>query len=321
MITHTPGANAADTALDHQHLIDAVDSLVCAPTNSKDLQLAAAALHDLTRAAHVLGHGNGRRKVTIFGSARTQPGSEPYQAAAALAKIMGERNYTVITGGGPGIMHAGLAGAGMHPDGQSRGIGVAIDLPFETIEAQQAGGDWPLARQQGFFTRKIALVRHVHAFVAAPGGFGTMDEIFEVLTLLQTGKSRPAPIVLLETPGNRLWTALNEFVTGHLAAHGLISGNDQSLYIITDDPTVAADHISHFWSNYQGMHRHAEHITMLTNSLPDAATLEQIGQTTGVIGPVTSHQGDDGLWHLDLPFDMRHWTDLRGAIDLINQHS
>ncbi len=172
--------------------------------------------------------------VTIFGSARTKPGTTYYELARTMGGKCANLGFTVVTGGGPGIMEAGNRGAF---EAGGRSIGINIELPFE-----QSGNPY-LTRSVNmhyFFTRKTILVKYSYAFIVMPGGAGTMDEMFETMTLIQTGKIRNFPIVLM---GKDYWQPLMDFVY-HMADAGTISPGDPELIFFTDDPEEAIAHIN-----------------------------------------------------------------------------
>jgi len=171
--------------------------------------------------------------VTIFGSARTQPGTTYYELARRMGSEIAKLGFTVITGGGPGIMEAGNRGA--HEAG-GRSIGVNIELPFEQHVNPYVDRSVDM---HYFFTRKTILVKYSYAFVVLPGGAGTMDELFETMTLIQTGKIRNFPIVLM---GKDYWQPLMDFVY-HMAEAGTISPADPELIFFTDDVDEAAAHL------------------------------------------------------------------------------
>src|SRR5207245_322886 len=161
-------------------------------------------------------------KVTIFGSARTSPDDPLYEQTRALASTLASQGWMVVTGAGPGIMAAGVEGAG--PESS---IGVNIRLPFEGPNAFLATDD-KLVEMKYFFTRKLMLMKESAGFAVLPGGFGTLDEAFELLTLLQTGKAAPAPIVLLEVPGGTYWHSWDGFIRDELVTRGLVSPDDHN---------------------------------------------------------------------------------------------
>lgn len=290
-------------------LRDAVENLISSAQSDKDIRMATFALNDLSKAISTLAPYKNHKKITIFGSARLKEDTEEYKATESLAKSLAQAGFTIITGGGPGLMHAGLQGAG------GNGVGIAIELPFETVnhEVEVLNG-WPLARQQMFFTRKLALIRNVNGFIVAPGGFGTLDEFFEVLTLIQTGKSKPAPIVLFETKQSPMWSSLNGFISEYLTAKGLVDPSDRILYHITSDIEDATNYISKFWSNYTGVHSEGNLVRLNYKVKPSDSILELINSLRSTNG-VTEFEED----HLTLEFNLRHWCDLHIIIDAINK--
>ena len=174
------------------------------------------------------------RAVSIFGSARVKEDHPQYQQCVETARLLGEAGFAVITGGGPGIMEAANRGA---KEAGARSVGCNIELPFE-----QAGNPYVdiSIDFRYFFVRKTMFVKYAQAFVIFPGGFGTMDELFESLTLIQTGKVRHFPVVLM---GTEYWGGLVEWLRAHMAGEGKIAEKDLSLFLLTDDPKEACDHI------------------------------------------------------------------------------
>ena len=158
------------------------------------------------------------RKITMFGSARTLPTDPLYAQARDLASLLASMGWSTVTGAGPGIMAAGLEGAG-----PEHAFGINIRLPFEQEANQFISSDPKLVSMKYFFTRKLLLVKESDGYAVLPGGYGTLDEAFELLTLLQTGKAEPSPVVLLEVPGGSYWQAWEHFVTEEVEARGLIS--------------------------------------------------------------------------------------------------
>ena len=169
------------------------------------------------------------QKVTVFGSARTATDDPLYVQATLIASTLAERGWMVVTGAGPGIMQAAMEGAG-----REQSIGVAIRLPFEQGANPVIAGDDKYVSMRYFFTRKLMLVKESRAFVCLPGGFGTLDETFELLTLTQTGKGLPVPIVLLDPPDDPFWARIDEMINDQLVARGLVSPADRSLYLVTE---------------------------------------------------------------------------------------
>ena len=188
-----------------------------------DLKLANAALKEMRNAFRVFAPYRAARKVAIFGSARTQPDDPLYVQARDFAAAMAALDWMVVTGAGPGIMEAGIEGAGAE-----NAFGVGIELPFETTTSQFIADDPKLINFRYFFTRKLEFIKESDAFVLLPGGYGTLDEAFELLTLLQTGKAQPAPVVMLDVPGGTYWQHWGEFVKRAARATAVRVGRGRS---------------------------------------------------------------------------------------------
>jgi uncharacterized protein (TIGR00730 family) len=291
-----------------------------------DLKIANAALKEMRYAFHVFAPYRGERKVAIFGSARTQPDDPLYDQARRLATAMAAHDWMIITGAGPGIMEAGLEGAG--PD---NAFGVSIRLPFEAATSQFIAGDPKLVNFRYFFTRKLEFVKEAHGFVLLPGGFGTMDETFELLTLVQTGKTQPAPIVLLDVPGGTFWTSWRSFLEEELLANGYIDKYDLNLMLITDDVERAVDEVTGFYANYDSQ-RFVEGLLVLRlQRAPDDATLAALNDEFADIvvrghieriEATPAERADDD--HVDLDriafrFDRHSYARLRELIDRLNR--
>ncbi|MBL8990163.1 MAG: LOG family protein [Phycisphaerae bacterium] len=210
-----------------------------------ELKLMAAALKELRYAFRVFGQYPDPHKVTIFGSARTPKAHPDFAATVEFSRLMAEAGWMVITGAGGGIMEAGHVGPG-----REKSFGVAIRLPFETTANEVIAGDSKLIHFRYFFTRKLMFISQAEAVALFPGGFGTMDEAYEALTLVQTGKASMVPIVCCEGQGQNYWEQWDRFVREGLLARKLISPDDVGLYRICHTPREAADHILHFYRIY-----------------------------------------------------------------------
>jgi len=210
-----------------------------------DLKLFSRSLKELRYAARVFAPYAQFKKVVVFGSARTSPGSPAYVAAETFARKMQEHDYMTITGGGEGIMGAAQRGAG-----RAHSFGLNIRLPFEQHANETIEGDPKLINFNYFFTRKLNFLKETHAVALFPGGFGTMDEGFEVLTLMQTGKARIIPVVLVDQPGGRYWETWFSFLGDYLLKQGLVSENDFDLFRITHDVDVAVSEVLNFYKNF-----------------------------------------------------------------------
>ncbi len=213
--------------------------------STADLKLFNRSLKEMHTAAKVFSHYIDRPKVAVFGSARTAMDNPDYRTAQAFASRMREKGYMTITGGGDGIMGAAQEGAG-----RADSFGLNIVLPFEQQANETILGDEKLITFNYFFTRKLSFVKETQAVALLPGGFGTMDEGFEVITLLQTGKARLIPIVLLDQPGGSYWNTLILFLREQLLARGLISPGDFRLFYNAVDVDDAVRHIVRFYRNF-----------------------------------------------------------------------
>ena len=287
--------------------------------------MANAALKEMRYAFHVFDPYREERKVAIFGSARTEPDDPLYHQARQFAAAIAAREWMVITGAGPGIMEAGIEGAG-----SDRAFGVSIRLPFEAATTGFIADDPKLINFRYFFTRKVSFIKEADGFVLLPGGFGTLDEAFELLTLVQTGKAQPGPIVLLDVPGGTYWTSWQTFVEDELEARGYISGHDRNLVCITDDVDTAVDEVLGFFSNYHSQ-RFVDGRLVLRMQRPlDDATVESLntefadivarGQIERVEASATERADDDSpdLARIAFRFDRHGWSRLRLLIDRIN---
>jgi uncharacterized protein (TIGR00730 family) len=295
-------------------------------TDLIDLKLADAALGEMAEAFEVFRPFRHERKVTIFGSARTEPGHAAYRSARDLASSMAEGDWMVVTGAGAGIMAAGMEGAG-----RKQSIGVNIRLPFEQGANAFIAQDPKLVEMRYFFTRKLMLIKESDGYVVLPGGFGTLDEAFELLTLLQTGKAMPAPVVLLDTPGGDYWQGWERFVEGSVAPRGLISPDDRSFYRITDSVETAVDELLGFYANYHSCRWVGDLLVLRVNVEPDRRELADLNRrfsdivAGGVIrrtNPLPPERSDDDhleLARVALRFDRAHYGRLRQLIDELNR--
>ena len=238
-----------------------------------DTRLLLRALKELRYALKTFKPYRHRRKVSMFGSARTPPTHPDFQLAQHLAKLCVQHGFMVITGAGPGIMEAGNAGAGK-PDS----FGVAIKLPFEQKTNPAIEGDEKLIHFRYFFSRKLVFVKETHAITLFPGGFGTHDEGFEVLTLVQTGRCDPMPIVMIEHEGGDYWHGWDAFVRKQLLGNGMISPEDTRLYHVTHSAEDAIEHISRFYTNYQSLRYVDDQLLMRIRHAPTAEEFDAINR-------------------------------------------
>lgn len=210
-----------------------------------DLKMMRTTLREMRNTTRLFGLHRGRKKVTIFGSARTEPGEPIYQKCVTFARQLNRLGYMVITGGGPGIMQAGNEGAG-----PENSFAVNIRLPFEQETNPVMENSRNVITYKYFFNRKVAFLKEAHAVALFPGGFGTLDEAMETLTLVQTGKNPPIPLVLIDDDEGTYWEPWFAFMRDILFARGLISGEDFGLFTITRDPFEAAQVINDFYRVY-----------------------------------------------------------------------
>jgi uncharacterized protein (TIGR00730 family) len=290
-----------------------------------NLKITRDALKEMRAAFKVFAPYSDVRKVTIFGSARTRPEDPLYAQARDLAARLAQDGWMVVTGAGPGIMAAGVEGAG-----RERSIGVTIRLPFEEGVAALLEGDEKVAAMKYFFTRKLMLIKESSAFVSLPGGFGTQDEVFELFTLLQTGKSTPAPLVLLDVPGGTYWRDWLAFVERELVANGYVSPEDSGLALATDDVDVAVEEIDLFWRNYRSIRWVGDQLVIRLGKAPTDDELAQLNHDFGDLssGPIErteplpaerSSRDALDLERIVLRFDLHQARRLRALIDALNR--
>ncbi len=292
-------------------LLEQVDRLERSGGDVRDLSVAVRAMGELATAARVFSPWRDRPKVTIFGSARVPETAPQYALARDAAERLAAHGWMVVSGAGPGIMEAAARGAG-----EDATLGVNIELPFERGANRFVEADTRLVEMKYFFTRKVALTRESAAFVFFPGGVGTMDELFELLTLLHTGKSSPAPIVLADSEGGTYWESWLAFVTGSIIEAGYLDGAARDLVRICHDVAAIEDEVVTFFSNYRGFTQLDGHGRIELAAAPSVATLARIAEVLPGVGAPADLVLGEGT--LTFPFDGRHYAELRRVIDLIN---
>lgn len=236
-----------------------------------DRKMITSTVAELVYTARMFKDIRTKPKITIFGSARTKQEDPDYQLCKDFAALMKKLGYMVITGAGPGIMAAGHEGAG-----HEHSIGVNIDLPFEQGVNKFVEESKYLITYRYFFTRKLTFVREADAVVLFPGGFGTMDEAFETLTLLQTGRAMPVPFVLMEKEGGTYWEHFVEFCKKSLLAQNMISAEDMYLFRRFSDITEAADYINNFFRRYHSLRYIGDKVIIRLNSPLPTSLLEDL---------------------------------------------
>lgn len=289
-----------------------------------DLKLINTAVKEM-RYSNLIFSRHGEPKVTIYGSARTPEDDPNYEVTVEFARLMVENGWGVITGAGPGIMEAGNRGAGI-----DKSYGVNIRLPFED-EPNRYLSDAKTVNFKYFFTRKLGFVKESHAFVILPGGWGTLDEAFELLTLIQTGKSDLHPIVLLEAGGSDYWGPILQFIHEIQVERGLISHSDLNLFLHTTEPVEACHYITHFYSNYHSQRYASGRLILRIRQSPSVEELEALNEefadivTEGRIelAEPTSAELEDGdaldCERIAFVFDRRQFGRLRALIDRLNE--
>ncbi len=291
-----------------------------------DLKLMNSTLKEMRFTSKIFGPYDKVRKVSVFGSARTAPHEPVYSMASRLGKSLAEAGCMVITGGGAGIMQAVNEGAG-----PEHSFGVNIRLPFEQRPNPVLEGNPRLITYKYFFNRKVAFIKEAHAIVLFPGGFGTLDEAMETLTLVQTGKRDPLPLVLVDEPGGEYWVKWLRFFEDELLAQGYIGPSDFNLFERVDSVEAVVDRIDRFYRRYHSL-RYIDHklIIRLKSGLSDAAVRElnivysDILMTEGgIISTAAFPEEADEPDILHLPrllvdFSRRDFGRLRSLIDSIN---
>src|SRR5437660_6051546 len=290
-----------------------------------DVRVIQTALRELRYAFKLFAPYAKTRKVTIFGSARTQPSKTEYKQAVEFARKIAAAGFMVITGAGPGIMQAGHEGAG-----PEKSFGANIRLPWEQAANPVIQHNKKLITFKYFFTRKLIFLRHSDAIVLFPGGFGTMDEGYEALTLMQTGKSRLMPLVLIDRPGGTEWKTWDKHIREHLLRDQLISPDDLNLYHITDDTDQAVKVITRFYRNFHSSRFVKDLFVIRLNHAPSETAVQAmnedfadivIGPEIKVIEPTPEELADDD--HVDMSriafgFNRRDYGRLRQLIDVLN---
>ncbi len=315
--------NPSDAQMVFEMMTSALE-LAKDPISRLDRKIANTALKEMRYAFSVFAPYRNVRKVTIFGSSRTAKGRPEYGLARDFSRTIADRGWMIVTGAGPGIMEAGHEGAG-----GDRSFGVNIVLPFEATANPYIAGDPKLINFKYFFTRKLMFIKESEAFVLMPGGFGTLDEAFELLTLIQTGKSDLHPIVMLDVPGGTYWKSFDRYLREELLNNGYISDSDLNLFTYTDDIEQAVEEIERFYRVYHSQRYVNNRLILRLNVMPAAEQLQALSEEFGDIleGPIepvepsTGEIRDDDVVHLPriaLNFDRIHAGRLRMLVNRLN---
>ena len=322
LINFKGGGHNADQVAD---IIENALKLLSDVKDTGDVRVIQTALRELRYAFRLFAPYAHVRKVTIFGSARTQAGQPEYQQAVDFGRKIAGAGFMVITGAGPGIMQAGHEGAG-----PEKSFGVNIRLPWEQSANPIIAEDNKLVTFKYFFTRKLIFIRHSDAIVLFPGGFGTLDEGYEALTLMQTGKGQLMPLVLVEPPGGTYWKTWDRHIREHLLRDRLISSDDLNLYQITNSADDAVKIITRFYRNFQSTRFVKDRMIIRLKNEPSASALVAInedfadiivGDPIKVIKPTPDEVEDKDnldLARIAFGFNRRDYGRLRQLIDVLN---
>jgi len=303
-------------------MIDACLKMAKEGHDTGQIKLVTYALKEMRYAYQVFNRYTGIRKVSIYGSARTPEDQPDYKMAAKFGKLMANENWMAITGAGDGIMKAGHEG----PQRESS-FGLAIRLPFETTANTIIDGDSKLINFRYFFTRKLMFMTHSDAVVGCPGGFGTQDELFEALTLVQTGKSNIIPIVMIAGEGNNYWINWEKHVHEDLLGNGMISEEDESLFHVASSAQDAVNHIMQFYKIYHSSRYVRSNYVIRTNAILTDESIKRLNEAfSDIIREGKIHQSEalpSEKDHLDLPriivpHTRRSFGRLRQLIDMVN---
>jgi uncharacterized protein (TIGR00730 family) len=320
---HDPDPNRTFELIDE--IRETADKLERDQATRGDLKIIARSLKEFRYAFKFFKPYRRQRKITVFGSARMQPDHPAYKLAVEFGQRMAEAGWFVVTGAGGGIMEAAHVGAG-----RDWAIGLNIMLPFEQSANPVMAGNKNLINLRYFFTRKLLFVKEVHAIALFAGGFGTQDECFETLTLVQTGKRDLMPIVCIDTPGSTYWRDWLEYVKRHLLGEGLISPADLALIKVTDDVAEAFEEIMGFYSVYNSMRYVHDKLYLRLHKLPTPEFIAQLNHDfadivdRGRIELAQAHpfEADDDhlqeLPRLAFRFNRRDIGRLRQMVDAIN---
>ncbi len=290
------------------------------------LRLMNSTMKEMRFTGKIFGPYRDVRKVTVFGSARTRPDEPIYEIARRFGKLLADAGYMVITGGGAGIMQAANEGAG-----PEKSFGVNILLPFEQKPNPVLAGNPRLITYKYFFNRKVAFLKEADAVALFPGGFGTLDEAMEALTLLQTGKHTPLPLVLVDEPGGTYWTRWLKFLREELLSGGYIDEGDFNLFECVDSVEEAVARINHFYRRYHSMRYVDKKLVIRLLSEIDDDCMQELnnkfadildeGGRMHLSGPFEEEDDEPEIIHLPrlvVDFNLQDFGRLRTLIGEIN---
>lgn len=336
--TNGPVDEAIDQLMElagHIHYPDLVREMILAALKAgqeedekADLKLMNSTLKEMRFTSKVFGPYHNKRKVTVFGSARTQPEEPVYGMARLFGRKLAEAGYMVITGGGFGIMQAVNEGAG-----PEYSFGVNIRLPFEQKPNRVVEGNPRLIVYKYFFNRKVAFLKEAHAIALFPGGFGTLDEAMETLTLLQTGKRDPLPLVLVDEHGGTYWSRWLHFFEQELLTRDYISTSDFYLFERVDSVDAAMERINRFYRRYHSL-RYVEKqlVIRLISDIDQQSVRGLKDQFSDILlpqgsiclsGPLPAEADEPKIANLPrlvVDFNRKDFGRLRSLIDAINSY-
>jgi len=288
-----------------------------------DAKILSRAMRELRYGFRIFKNYREKRKVTIFGSARTPKTHPEYKQTLLFARLMVKAGYMTITGAGPGIMQAGNEGAG-----KGNSFGINIKLPFEQSANEFIAKDPLFIDCRFFFTRKLMFLKETSAVALFPGGFGTFDEAMEVLTLVQTGKADMMPLVFVDAPGGTFWPDWVRYLERHLLKAGKISADDIHLFKVTDSAEDAVREIARFYSNYHSMRYVKDLLVIRLHRTPSQALMQRLNAefkdicvkgniaTSPVLPEETDHVN---LSRIAFAFNKIRFGRLRQLIDRLNE--
>ena len=319
--------NVPEFADDFAEMIASLYKLSRQDPSSSDIMLFKRSMAELRYAQGVFAPYRGVKKICVFGSARTRPPAPIFQCAIDFTRLMTEAGFMAITGAGDGIMGAAQEGAGAE-----KSFGLNILLPFEQHPNEVIRHDHKLVTFRYFFTRKLTFLREASAVAVFPGGFGTLDEAMEVVTLMQTGKARLIPLVLIDEPGGAFWKNFLHYVSEHLGAGRLISPEDFNLIKCTDSITEARDEILRFYHNFHSYRFVGPYLVIrLQRALSDDKLAHLRKEFLSIIDPpgemfqrdaLPQEANEPDIAHLPrlcLTFNRIHFGFLRSLIDRLNE--
>ncbi|MDO9263868.1 MAG: TIGR00730 family Rossman fold protein [Desulfosalsimonadaceae bacterium] len=292
-----------------------------------DLKMMNTSLKEMRYTAKIFGDYRPFKKVTVFGSARTRPDEKAYQMARQMGEKLAQAGYMVITGGGPGIMQAVHEGAG-----PEKSFGVNIRLPFEQQSNPVVNGNPKNIHYKYFFNRKVAFLKESDAVVLFPGGFGTHDEGMETLTLVQTGKRNPLPLILVDEPGGTYWSGWVRFLKAHLLTSGYIGESDLHLMERVEDVDEAVAKIDRFYFRYHSLRYIGDQVVLRLTSAIDQDRVNALkasfsemltpGGNMCLSGPLPREADEPELAHLPrlvVDFNRQNFGLLKQLIDAVNK--